>query len=204
MYIKIIIVSLQYQNKITMENSVITKNVKEYVGTNVFILSLKGGIIKYGSLTPKQLDAASKFFSKTVVVKTEPNFKEVNVNLKVTKFIAKRIAEDNKLEFNPFLVTITKVLNETPKAYQVTGRMNTSDVSSCRCCGKDLTDWRSQATGVGPICSKALNIPYVKKQEDVEVFKKMLRLKIESIGDLTFWLPKSQIDAGLNELVSQL
>ena len=108
-----------------------------------------------------------------------------------------------QLEFNPFLVTISKVLNETSKAYQVVGRMNTSDVTSCRCCGKDLTDWRSQATGVGPVCSKYLNIPYVKNVEDVAVFKKMLKLKIEEIGDLTFWVPKSQIVEGLDELSSQ-
>ena len=80
------------------------------------------------------------------------------------------------------------------------GKMNTSDVSSCRCCGKDLTDWRSQATGVGPVCSKYLGIPYVKKEEDVVVYKKLLKLKIDKIGDLTFWLAKSQIKEGKTEL----
>ena len=187
-----------------MENSVILTKVKEYNGNNGFILSLKGGLTKYGSLTPKQLSAAGNFFSKFDQPKPVSEEKEVNVNLKVTKFIAKRIAEDNGLEFRPFLVSITKVLRTTNKAYEVVGRMNTSDVTSCRCCGKDLTDWRSQATGVGPVCSKALGIPYVTKQEDVEVFKKLLKLKIDQIGDLTFWVPKSQIVEGLDELLSQL
>jgi hypothetical protein len=82
--------------------------------------------------------------------------------------------------------------------------MTTSDVSSCRCCGKDLTDWRSQATGVGPVCSKSLGIPYVKKEEDVEVFKKLLKIKIDKIGDLTFWLAKSQIVEGGSKLKEQL
>ena len=131
----------------------------------------------------------------------EPSqIKEVNVNIKISNFIAKRVAEDNNLEFKPFLMTITKVLKETNKAYQVVGKMNTSDVSSCRCCGKDLTDWRSQATGVGPVCSKYLGIPYVKKEEDVVVYKKLLKLKIDKIGDLTFWLAKSQIKEGKTEL----
>ena len=31
----------------------------------------------------------------------------------------------------------------------------------------------------------------------------MLKLKIEDIGDLTFWVPKSQIIEGLDELSSQ-
>ena len=187
-----------------METSIVTQNVREYKGDNNFILSLQNGLKKYGALTPKQLEAATNFFSKfTKEVKKESSEKQVNVNLKVSKFIAKRIANDNNLEFNPFLVTISKVLNESSNAYQVVGRMNTSDVTSCRCCGKDLTDWRSQATGVGPVCSKHLKIPYVKNQEDVAVFKKMLKLKIEDIGDLTFWVPKSQIIEGLDELSSQ-
>jgi hypothetical protein len=190
-----------------MENSVILTKVRDYKGDNGFIISLKGGLTKYGSLTPKQLSAAGNFFSKVNTPKkmedtTQP--KEVNVNIKISKFIAKRIAEDNDLEFKPFLLTITKVLRETAKAYQVVGKMNTSDVSSCRCCGKDLTDWRSQATGVGPVCSKSLGIPYVKKEEDVVVYKKLLKIKIDKIGDLTFWLAKSQIKEGKEELEDSL
>jgi hypothetical protein len=82
--------------------------------------------------------------------------------------------------------------------------MNTSDVTSCRCCGKDLTDWKSQATGVGPVCSKSLGIPYVRNEEDVEVYKKLLQLKMENIGDLTFWVPKSQIKEGKEKLENSL
>ena len=190
-----------------MENSIILTKVKDYNGDNGFINSLKGGLNKYGSLTPKQLSSAGNFFSKVNTPKkmedtTQP--KEVNVNIKISKFIAKRVAEDNDLEFKPFLLTITKVLRETAKAYQVVGKMNTSDVSSCRCCGKDLTDWRSQATGVGPVCSKTLGIPYVKNEEDVEVYKKLLKLKIDKIGDLTFWLAKSQIKEGKEELENSI
>lgn len=188
-----------------MENSVILTKVKEYKGNNGFILSLQSGLIKYGSLTVKQFSAAESFFGKFEQTKTQVSeSKEVNVNLKVSKFIAKRIAVDNGLEFRPFLVTITKVLRTTNKAYEVVGRMNTSDVTSCRCCGLDLTDWKSQATGVGPICAKNLGIPYVKKEEDVVVFKKLLKLKIDEIGDLTFWVPKSQIIEGLGDLQTQL
>jgi hypothetical protein len=190
-----------------MTNTEISTQVQNYKGNNGFINSLQGGLKKYGKLTERQLSAAGGFFSKL----TEPKkvgelgeSKVVNVNLKISKFIAKRIAEDAGLEFKPFLVTVSKVLRTTNKAYEVVGRMNTSDVTSCRCCGKDLTDWRSQATGVGPICSKSLGIPYVKKEEDVAVFKKLLKLKIDQIGDLTFWVPKSQIKEGLGELKSQL
>lgn len=184
-----------------MENLEIVSKVRDYKGTNSFILSLQSGLKKYGSLTTNQLSAANKFFTKDDSPKTEVSeVKNVNANIKVTKFIAKRIAVENKLEFRPFLITISKVLKATSKAFQVVGRMNTSDVSSCRCCGLDLTDWRSQSTGVGPVCAKKLGIPYVKNQEDVAVFKKMLQLKVDEIGDLTFWVPKSQIVEGLSEL----
>ena len=184
----------------------ITTNVRNYKGNNGFINSLQSGLNKYGSLTERQLLAAGKFFTKQLVYKTEvkPQVKEVNVDIKITKFIAKRVAEDNNLEFRPFLMTISKVLKETDKAYQVVGKLTVSDVSSCRVCGRDLTDWRSQATGVGPVCSKSLGIPYVKKEEDVMVYKKLLKLKIDKIGDLTFWLAKSQIVEGKEELENSI
>jgi hypothetical protein len=186
-----------------MTNSEISTQVQNYKGNNGFISSLQGGLKKYGKLTERQLSAAGNFFSKVNTPKKMENTtqsKEINVNIKISKFIAKRVAEENDLEFKPFLITITKVLRETAKAYQVVGKMNTSDVSSCRCCGKDLTDWRSQATGVGPVCSKSLGIPYVRKEEDIVVYKKLLKLKIDKIGDLTFWLAKSQIKEGKEEL----
>ena len=55
--------------------------------------------------------------------------------------------------------------------------------------------------GVGPICVKSLDIPYVNDKSDIETFKKILKMKIDKIGDLTFWLPKSQIKEGLDELL---
>jgi hypothetical protein len=179
-----------------------TEKVQNYKGNNNFINSLKSGLTRYGKLTERQLSAATNFFSKMEKSQpqTESNPIDVNVDIKVRKFIAKKIKEENELEFAPFMITISKVLRETAKAYQVVGKMTTSDVTSCRCCGKDLTDWRSQATGVGPVCSKHLNIPYVKNEADVAVYKKLLKLKIDQIGDLTFWLAKSQIVEGYDEL----
>lgn len=187
-----------------MGNSEITIRVQNYYGNNGFINSLQNGLKKYGKLTERQLLVAGKFFTKLNTPTQIQQPKEVNVDIKITKFIAKRIAEDNDLQFKPFLLTVTKVLRETEKAYQVVGKMNTSDVSSCRCCGKDLTDWRSQATGVGPVCSKSLGIPYVKNELDVVVYKKLLKMKIDKIGDLTFWLAKSQIVEGKEDLENSL
>jgi hypothetical protein len=160
-----------------------TEKVRNYKGNNNFINSLRNGLIRYGKLTDRQMAAADKFFVKTEQPKKEVEVKPINVDvdIKVTRFIAKRIKEDNELEFAPFMLTISKVLGETAKAYKVVGKMTTSDVTSCRCCGRDLTD-------------------YVKKQEDVEVYKKLLKLKIDQIGDLTFWLAKSQIVEGGEDL----
>lgn len=194
-----------------MENLTIEKNVKDYNGNNNFILSLKDGLEKYGRLTEKQLNAASNFFTKLNKRNSEfiksvinPTQKNVNVNIKVGNYIAKTISKDNNLTFTPFLMTITKVLKVTEKAYRVVGKMNTSDVSSCRLCGRDLTDWRSHATGIGPVCSKNLGIPYVRKKEDVDTYKKQVKEKIDKIGDLTFWIPKSQIKEGYDELENQI
>ena len=177
-----------------------TEKVRNYNGNNGFIISLQGGLKKYGKLTERQESSATNFFSKLETPKVEFKSKDVEVDIKVTRFIAKKIAEDNKLEFNPYLMTISKVVEETNKAYKVVGRMTTSDVTCCRNCGRDLTDWRSQATGVGPTCAKHMRIEYVRKQEDIEVFLKMLQIMVDRVGDLTFWLPKSQIKEGYKEL----
>jgi hypothetical protein len=65
-----------------MENSLILTKVKEYEGNNNFILSLKSGLNKYGSLTPKQLSAADNFFSKLEVPTNQiSDSKNINVNL---------------------------------------------------------------------------------------------------------------------------
>jgi hypothetical protein len=183
-----------------------TQKIQNYKGNNNFMNSLKSGLQKYGRLTDRQISAATKFYEKMEQPKSqvESASKDVNVSIKVKRLTAKIIKEDNDLEFAPFHLSISKVLRETEKAYQVVGRMNTSDVTSCRCCGKDLTDWRSQATGVGPTCSKYLKIPYVKNKEDVDVYKKLLTLKIQSIGDLTFWLAKSQITEGRDQLAESV
>ena len=187
-----------------MGNSEITIRVQNYNGNNGFINSLQNGLKKYGKLTERQLLAAGKFFTKLNTPTQTQQPKEVNVDIKITKFIAKRVAEENELEFRPFLMTISKVLKETERAYQVVGKLTVSDVSSCRVCGRDLTDWRSQATGVGPVCSKSLGIPYVKNELDVAVYKKLLKMKIDKIGDLTFWLAKSQIVEGKEDLENSL
>jgi hypothetical protein len=186
---------------VELEN--VKQKVKNYKGNNTFILSLQRGLMRYGNLTPKQMNAAKRFF-----VSNEPKKdftpKDVNVDIKVKRFMAKEIAEDNDLEFRPTLITISKVIGESKKAIKVVGRLTTSDVTSCRCCGADLTDWRSQATGVGPICVKSLDIPYVENESDIATFKKILQLKVDKIGDLTFWLPKSQIKEGLDELLKSI
>ena len=181
-----------------------TEKIRNYEGNNSFIISLQGGLKRYGKLTKRQLEVADKFFVNNEETKKEFIPKDVNVDIKVKRYIATKIAEDNNIDFKPFLMTISKVLDETNRAYKVVGRMTTTDVTCCRCCGKDLTDWRSQATGVGPTCAKHMGIEYVRKQEDIEVFLKMLQIMVDRVGDLTFWLPKSQIVEGREELDKQI
>jgi hypothetical protein len=177
-----------------------TEKIRNYEGKNGFIISLQGGLKKYGRLTERQIEVADKFFVNNEETKKSFIPKDVNIDIKVKRYIATKIAEENNTDFKPFLMTISKVLDETKYAYKVVGRMTTSDVTCCRNCGRDLTDWRSQATGVGSTCAKHMGIEYVRKQEDIEVFLKMLQIMVDRVGDLTFWLPKSQIKEGYKEL----
>ena len=70
-----------------MGNSEITIRVQNYNGNNGFINSLQNGLKKYGSLTERQLSAAGKFFTKLNTPTPTQQPKEVNVDIKITKFI---------------------------------------------------------------------------------------------------------------------
>ena len=75
-----------------------------------------------------------------------------------------------------------------------------SNVSERRCCGKSLTDWRSQATGVGPTCVKRTNIQYVKHQSDVARFQQEIQKLVAQLGIVDVELKDWHIQFGSDAL----
>ena len=75
-----------------------TEKVRDYEGKNGFIISLQGGLKKYGRLTERQIEVADKFFVNNEETKKSFIPKDVKVDVKVKRYIATKIAEENKEE----------------------------------------------------------------------------------------------------------
>jgi hypothetical protein len=167
--------------------------LKEYTGDNGFLKSVLNGYNRWGRLTPKQMEAVKKFFTpKKPKGSIEPI--KVNIDLVLKRYVARGISEAYGLDkITPITVTISEVNALTVKAVRVKGKMTFTDVGCCRCCGRDLTDWISKASGIGPTCAKHMGIKRPTTQAEIVEFNKNLKERIEEMGEFEFWIPKSHI-----------
>ena len=235
------------QKQTTMSTLTIEK-VRNYQGQNRFINNLKASIQKYGSLTPKQLEAAEKSlnapakldlenlpedlkeilnyqgesaFIKDIAAKLKQwgtltqKQKEAALNaiqsekdaaqkyevewatpgetILVGRGIGEKLKEEYKLEFNPRILDITKILEIRPKALKIAAKMTEKRGKVCCVCNKTLTDELSMLTGVGKICSKKTGIPYLTDKSQAEMYRENYLKRINELGEFVFWIPKSQI-----------
>ena len=223
--------------------------VRNYQGQNRFILNLKDSMKKWGSLTPKQLEAADKALnSETKVVKNEEmpeglqrilDYKGENNFVKdiATKFqkwgtlttkqiqaalnqiqkeedrertvrmnwptpgetivigrkIGIQLKEKYGLEFNPVLLDIVKLRAVSPKAVMFEGKMTIKRGDVCMCCAKTLTDEFSMLTRMGKLCAKHMGVEYIKDASQAEKFRKEYLKRVDEIGVMEVWVPKSKI-----------
>jgi len=103
------------------------------------------------------------------------------------------LKETYGLQFNPILIDITRVKAVSPKAVQFTGKLTIKRGKVCTCCMKTLTDEFSMLTGLGKICAGHMGVEYIKDASEAERFRQDYLRRVEEIGELTFWVPKSQI-----------
>lgn len=188
--------------------------LKSYTGNFPFLVELKAKYAKYGRLTHNQWHAVEKCqkteerraaasATKAVAAAAMPQTAiACNVPLILKRRGARIVKEDNSLPLYPFTVTVKGVVARTGKATLVDLTLTTGSVTVCRCCGKDLTDVRSQATGIGPVCAKRYHIPYPKDCSAPEIAKFKLDLEnlAKSIGTIRTWIPSRTIKSGLVDL----
>lgn len=190
------VVSLYSQNTITMTQTSTIQRVQEYKGKNSFIGKMKDTLTKYGKLTPKQEEVVVNILEKEESeVKNTRNF-NINVigeTLKVGRAVGQGMKERYDLQFNPILLDITKVLAVSPKAVKFAGKMTIKRGNICMCCGRTLTDEFSMITKLGKTCAKHMKVEYIKNISEVERFRNDYMKRVEEIGEMEFWVPKSQI-----------
>jgi hypothetical protein len=175
-------------------------NLMNYNGTFSFLLDLRSKFIKHLALSDKQWMAAQKCFAKEAKAKAQQSVKfnpiSCNIPMIVTANAARYISRSTTINkrFNPRTFLVTKIVSSDKYGFNVKARIDwESSMKDCRCCGRPLTDWRSQATGVGPICVKYTGIPYIKKAADVARFKMQMLDLCKSIGEIDFYIKKSSI-----------
>lgn len=187
---------LKSQTKVDVESlSDEMKAIAKYEGENSFVKEIKEKLMTYGTLTNNQINAALN-----QIQKEENKSKTVNVRipllgetLKIGRKIAQELKEKNNLEFNPLLIDITEIVSVSPKAIKIKGKLTVKRFKICNCCAKTLTDEFSMLTGLGKTCAKHLGVKYITDSSQVDKFREDYLKRVDEIGEMEMWIPKSQI-----------
>ena len=175
-----------------------------YNGTFGFLLDLRSRFLKSGSLSDKQWESAKKCLTpKTapIVDKTTVLVPYCNIPITITAYQARKVAKLYKWPFNPCTLRVTSINWVDRRSMSLKVKIDwTGNVTSCRCCGKALSDWRSQATGVGPVCVKGTGIPYIKDVNEVAAFQKNMEDLCDKLGEVTIEISKWAFDSGLKDV----
>jgi hypothetical protein len=181
------------------------KRIQVYTGENTFVKDIQAKLEKYGKLTDKQVSAAVN-----QIQKEEDKEKTIKMNWPIPgetiilgRKIGQQLKEQYGLEFNPMLIDITRLLGVSPKAVMFEGKMTIKRGKICTSCMKDLTDEFSMLTGMGKICAKHFKVPYIKNASEAVRFREDYLKRVEEIGLMQFWVPKSQIKkwTGMTEAI---
>jgi hypothetical protein len=180
------------------------KDMIAYTGTFDLILNIRNAINRYGKLTDKQWEAVKKCIAPKVV--QDPSVilvAKCNIPITVSPNAARYIAKVHNWPLNPCTLMVTQIKSQDHRTITMMVKMDwSSNVSVCRCCGRSLTDWRSQATGIGPTCVKGTNIQYVRDKNDIARFQKDMEDLCVTMGEVEVVLKKWHFKEG-KELVDK-
>jgi len=127
-------------------------------------------------------------------------------SIKVGRMVGQKLKETYGLKFNPTILDITKVLAVSPKAVKFSGKMTVKRGDICVCCAKTLTDEFSMLTKMGKTCAKHMGVEYITDKSQAERFRNEYLQRVEEIGEMEFWVPKSKIKKweGENDILLQM
>jgi len=171
------------------------KKIQAYQGENSFVKEIQSKLEKYGKLSEKQINAALNQINKEITKENTVNLNipTIGETVKIGRVIGQDLKERHGLKFNPILIDITKVLAVSPKAVKFSGKMTVKRGDVCMCCAKTLTDEFSMLTRMGKTCAKHMGVEYITDSSQAERFRNEYLAKVEEIGEMDFWIPKSKI-----------
>lgn len=172
------------------------KTIVNYNGENKFVLDIKGKLLTKGTLTDLQVQKANEQITKedsSYRYEFPKGIPTPGETIKIGRKIGQGLKEQYGLKFNPILIDISKVLIVTDKAVKFSGKLTIKRGDVCTCCFKTLTDEFSMLTGMGKICAKHLGVTYITDKSQTEKFRQEYMNRVNEIGEMEFWVPKSKI-----------
>jgi hypothetical protein len=169
--------------------------IVDYTGENSFVKEIGSKFKQYGTLSEKQVSAAINQIQKEEDKERtiRMNWPVIGDSIKITRKVGEELKKTYGLQFNPIILDITKLMAVSPKAVQFEAKMTVKRGKVCTCCGRTLTDEFSMLTGIGKLCAKHIRVPYITDRSQVERFRNEYLERVEEIGKMVFWIPKSQI-----------
>jgi len=171
------------------------QKIAKYDGPSTFVADVKSKLLTYGTLTSNQVSAALRQIQKDEDKKNtvKLNIPTIGETIKIGRAIGQKLRETYNLQFNPILIDITKVLSVSPKAVKFAGKMTVKRGDVCMCCAKTLTDEFSMLTKLGKTCAKHMRVEYITDISQAERLREDYLKRVEEIGEMEFWVPKSRI-----------
>jgi hypothetical protein len=171
------------------------KRIVDYTGENSFVKEIGSKFKQYGTLSEKQVSAAINQIQKEEDKERtiRMNWPVIGDSIKITRKVGEELKKTYGLQFNPIILDITKLMAVSPKAVQFEGKMTIKRGKVCTCCGRTLTDEFSMLTGIGKLCAKHIRVDYITDRSQAERFRNEYLERVEEIGKMVFWIPKSQI-----------
>lgn len=171
------------------------KAIIDYKGENSFVKEIASKFQKFGTLTSKQIEVASKQIQKEKDKEEtlEMNWATPGETLKIGRKIGQDLREKYGLEFNPVLLDITRLLAVSPKAVKFAAKMTVKRGDVCMCCGRTLTDEFSMLTKMGKICAGHMKVEYITDVSQVDEFRERYLRRVDEIGEMELWVPKRSI-----------
>lgn len=171
------------------------QKIAKYDGPNNFVNDIKSKLLKFGTLTQKQIETGLKQIQKDLDKKNTFKMKipTIGETIKVGRGVGERLKETYNLKFNPILLDITKVLAVSPKAVKFEAKLTEKRGKVCCVCARTLTDELSMLSGVGKMCSQHVGVPYLTDKSQAESFRQEYLKRINELGTMEVWVPKSQI-----------
>ena len=171
------------------------KKIQAYEGSNSFVKEIQSKLEKYGKLSDKQVSAA---INQIIKEENKAATKHMDIpaegdTIQVGRKIGQQMKETYGLQFNPTILDITKVLGISPKAVKFAGKMTVKRAKVCVCCAKTLTDEFSMLTTMGKTCADHMKVEYIKDRTQADRFREDYLKRVEEIGVMEFWVPKSQL-----------